>query len=92
MVFGFITTSLRAVRVDCPIGLPRPFCPVLVPQRHTSKIPLRNSRIICFIVVTMITRTAHTRYTEILHYQRYDNNVTNHSQPKSIDKIIRRGS
>jgi hypothetical protein len=31
-----------------------------VPQRHTSKIPLRNSRIICFIVVTMITRTANT--------------------------------
>ena len=40
-----------------PFGLPRPFCPVLVPQRHTSKIPLRNSRIICFIVVTMITHT-----------------------------------
>ena len=56
----FRATSLRAVRVDCPFGLPHPkVLPVLVPQRHTFKIPLRNSRIICFIAVTMITPGAY---------------------------------
>ena len=49
------TTSLRAVRADCPFGLPVHSASSCATAPHFQNT-LRNSRIICFIIaVNMIT-------------------------------------